>query len=167
MTKRARIRVSPPGPKAKRIVSKDHKLIATATKTSPIAAKRARGVVITDVDGNRYLDFTSGVGVTNTGHCHPKVVEAIQKQAAELMHFAGTDFYYDVQNRLAEKLTKITPGKFPKKVFFTNSGTEANECAIKLARWSTKRQRMISFINAFHGRSYGSLSLTASKIVQR
>lgn len=167
MAKKAKIKITPPGPRAKKIISKDHRFIATATKTSPIAAKKASGVQITDVDGNRYLDFTSGVGVTNTGHCHPKVVEAIQKQAASLMHFAGTDFYYNVQNKLAEILTKVTPGKFAKKVFFTNSGTEANECALKLARWSTKRSRTISFINAFHGRSMGSLSLTASKIVQR
>jgi 4-aminobutyrate aminotransferase len=167
MAKKAKIKVTPPGPKARKIISRDHRFIATATKTSPIAARSARGVQITDVDGNKYLDFTSGVGVTNTGHCHPKVVEAIQKQTASLMHFAGTDFYYNVQNKLAEVLTEITPGKFPKKVFFTNSGTEANECALKLARWKSKRGRMIAFINAFHGRSMGSLSLTASKIVQR
>lgn len=167
MPKKARIKITPPGPKAKTIISKDHRYIATATKTSPIAAKSAKGSVITDVDGNTYLDFTSGVGVTNTGHCHPDVVAAIQKQAAELMHFAGTDFYYDVQNELAETLAGITPGSFAKRVFFTNSGTESVECAFKLARWSKKRKRMISFINAFHGRSMGSLSLTASKIVQR
>lgn len=167
MPKKTKIKVTPPGPKAKKIISKDHKYLATATKTSPVAAKSARGSVVTDVDGNRYLDFTSGVGVTNTGHCHPKVVSAIQKQAEKLMHFAGTDFYYDAQNKLAETLVKITPGRFDKKVFFTNSGTEANECALKLARWSKGRGRTISFINAFHGRSMGSLSLTASKIVQR
>lgn len=167
MQKKAIIKISPPGPKARKIISKDRKFIATATKTSPIAAKRAKGAIVEDVDGNTYLDFTSGVAVVNVGHCHPKVVEAVQKQAQELMHFAGTDFYYDVQNRLAEMLTKITPGKFDKKVFFTNSGTESNECAIKLARWSTKRKRFISFINAFHGRTMGSLSLTASKVVHR
>lgn len=167
MLKKAMVKISPPGPKARKIISEDKKLIATATKTSPIAAKRAKGAIIEDVDGNSYLDFTSGVAVVNTGHCHPKIVEAVQKQAEELMHFAGTDFYYDVQNRLAESLTKITPGKFDKKVFFTNSGTESNECAIKLARWNTKRKRFISFINAFHGRTMGSLSLTASKIVHR
>jgi len=167
MAKKANIKVTPPGPKAKQIISKDHRYIATATKTSPIAARRAKGVQITDVDGNRYLDFTSGVGVTNTGHCHPKVVSAIQKQTASLMHFAGTDFYYDVQNKLAEALTQLTPGNFPKKVFFTNSGTEANECALKLARWTSGRGLNISFIQAFHGRTMGSLALTASKIVQR
>jgi 4-aminobutyrate aminotransferase len=167
MKKRSRINVSPPGPRARKIISKDKKFIATATKTSPIAAKRAKGAIIEDVDGNTYLDFTSGVAVANTGHCHPKIVEAVQRQSEELMHFAGTDFYYDVQNELAEQLVRITPGKFDKKVFFTNSGTESIECAIKLARWSTKRSRFISFINAFHGRSMGSLSLTASKAVHQ
>lgn len=167
MQKKAKIKITPPGPKARKIVSKDHKLIATATKTSPIAAKQAKGAIIEDVDGNTYIDFTSGVGVVNCGHCHPKIVESVQKQAGELMHFAGTDFYYDVQNDLAETLVNITPGKFAKKVFFTNSGTEANECAIKLAKWSTKRSRFISFIKAFHGRTMGSLTLTASKTVHR
>lgn len=167
MSRKTNIKVSPPGPKAKKIISKDRKLIATATKTSPIAAKRGKGAIIEDVDGNTYIDFTSGVAVVNCGHCHPEIVKAVQKQADELMHFAGTDFYYDAQNKLAESLVKITPGNFDKKVFFTNSGTESNECAIKLARWSTNRKRLISFINAFHGRTMGSLSLTASKIVHR
>ncbi len=167
MQKKTKIKVSPPGPKARKIIALDKKFMATATKTSPIAAKRAKGAIIEDVDGNTYLDFTSGVGVVNTGHCHPKVVEAVQKQAGELMHFAGTDFYYDVQSRLAESLVKITPGTFAKKVFFTNSGTESVECAIKLARWSTKKSRFIAFLNAFHGRTMGSLSLTASKTKHR
>ncbi len=157
------IKVTPPGPKAKKVVKKDGKFIATSTKCSPIAAKQAKGVVVEDVDGNLYLDFATGIGVLNTGHCHPKVVKAVQDQAAKLMHFAGTDFYYDVQAELAEKLTKITPGKFAKKVFFTNSGSEANEAAIKAVRWSTRRPQFIAFMNAFHGRTMGSLSLTASK----
>ncbi|MEE9151469.1 MAG: acetyl ornithine aminotransferase family protein [Thermoplasmata archaeon] len=167
MQKKTRIKISPPGPKARKIISEDKKFIATVTKTSPIAAKRAKGAIVEDVDGNIYLDFTSGVSVVNTGHCHPKIVEAVRRQAGELMHFAGTDFYYDVQNRLAETLVKITPGKFDKKVFFTNSGTESNECAIKLAKWSTNNNRFIAFIGAFHGRTIGSLSLTASKVVHR
>lgn len=167
MQKKTKIKISPPGPKARKIISKDKKFIACATKTSPIAAKRAKGALIEDVDGNTYLDFTSGVGVVNTGHCHPEIVEAVQEQASELMHFAGTDFYYDVQNTLAETLTSITPGKFAKKVFFTNSGTESNECALKLARWSSGGKRFIAFINAFHGRTMGSLSFTASKVVQK
>ena len=141
--------------------------MATATKAAPIAAVRGRGVLVEDADGNTYLDFTSGAGVTNTGHCHPKVVEAIQKQAAKLIHFAGTDYYYDIQARLAEKLTTITPGKFEKRVFFTNSGTESIEAALKLTRWTTGRRQHIAFIGAFHGRTMGALSLTASKLVHK
>jgi 4-aminobutyrate aminotransferase len=167
MDKRACIRVSPPGPKGKQIVDRDTRFLATSTKTAPIVAKSARGVLVEDVDGNTFLDFTSGVGVVNTGHCHPAVVAAVQKQAAELMHFAGTDFYYDVQVKLAEKLTKITPGKFDKKVFYTNSGAESVEAAIKLSRWSSGRKQFVAFIGAFHGRTMGALSLTASKPVHK
>jgi 4-aminobutyrate aminotransferase len=163
MAKVPRIKVTPPGPKAKRIVGKDTKYIATSTKCSPIVAKSAKGAVVEDVDGNLLLDFATGIGVLNTGHCHPTVVKAVQDQAAKMMHFAGTDFYYSAQADLAEMLTKVTPGKFAKKVFFTNSGTEAIEAAIKVTRWSTGRKRFIAFMNAFHGRTMGSLSLTASK----
>ncbi len=161
------MRVTPPGPEGKRIVELDARYIATSTKTSPIAARRAEGALVWDVDGNRYLDFTSGIGVTNTGHCHPKVVEAIRSQAGELMHFAGTDFYYEVQARLAQRLAEITPGDWPKKVFFTNSGAESVEAAIKVSRWSTQRKRFIAFVAAFHGRTMGALAFTASKTVHR
>jgi 4-aminobutyrate aminotransferase len=161
------MKVTPPGPEGKRIVELDEKYIATSTKTSPIAARRAQGAVVWDVDGNRYLDFTSGIGVVNTGHCHPKVVEAIRKQAGELMHFAGTDFYYEVQAKLAQRLVEITPGDWPKKVFFTNSGAESVEAAIKVSKWSTQKKRFIAFIAAFHGRTMGALSFTASKPVHR
>lgn len=167
MDDRASIRVAPPGPRGKKIVERDTRIMATATKAAPIAAVRGRGVVVEDADGNTYLDFTSGAGVINTGHCHPKVVEAIRRQAGELIHFAGTDYYYDVQARLAEKLTTITPGRFEKRVFFTNSGTESVEAALKLTRWSTGRRQYVAFIGAFHGRTMGSLSLTASKPVHR
>lgn len=157
----------PPGPKAKKIIELDHQYLATATKTSPIVAQRAQGAFVEDVDGNVYLDFTCGVSVTNTGHCHPKVVEAIKEQVSQLMHFAGADFYYEIQVKLARKLASVTPGNFDKKVFFTNSGTESIEAAIKIARWQSERKQFISFLGGFHGRSMGSLALTASKIVQR
>lgn len=119
------------------------------------------------MDGNTFLDFTSGVGVLNVGQCHPKVVKAIHSQADKFLHFAGTDFYYQPQSQLAETLAKLAPGRAPKKVFFTNSGAESNEAAIKLARWHTRKPRFIAFLKAFHGRTMGALSLTASKPVHR
>ncbi|MFQ6107481.1 MAG: acetyl ornithine aminotransferase family protein [Thermoplasmata archaeon] len=167
MTKAPDIRTTPPGPKAKRIVDRDSEFVATTTKTSPVVARRARGSIVEDVDGNLYVDFTCGIGVTNVGHCHPEIVEAIKRQSSELIHFAGTDFYYEIQVTLAERLVQITPGDFPKKVFFTNSGTEGTEAAIKIAKWNTRKPLIIGFINGFHGRTMGSLAITASRPVHR
>ena len=161
------IAVPPPGPKARKVLARDAKWIATTTKAAPLVVKRAYGSVIEDVDGNLYLDFTCGVSVTNVGHVHPRVHAAIKRQLDEFAHYAGTDYYYDVQTRLAERLAKLAPGRRPKKVFFANSGTETVEAAIKIARYSTKRQLFLAFLRAFHGRTMGSLSLTASKAVQR
>jgi len=161
------MKVEPPGPRAKRIIDIDTRYLATSTKTSPIAVESSRGSTVRDVDGNTYVDFTSGVAVLNLGHSHPEVVKAVKAQSEKFLHFAGTDFYYEVQSRLASELNRICPGKFEKRVFFSNSGTEAIEAAIKLARWSTERKQFISFIGCFHGRTLGSLSLTASKPVQR
>ncbi len=156
-----------PGPKGRKIMDTDIRYISQSyTRTYPLVVKEARGDVVTDVDGNRFLDFTAGIAVNSTGHCHPQVVRAIQQQAAKLIHMSGTDFYYQVESDLAKKLAHITPGKMAKKVFFTNSGAESVEAAFKLARYATKRQRMISFIGGFHGRTLGALSLTASKIQQ-
>ncbi|MCI4344466.1 MAG: acetyl ornithine aminotransferase family protein [Thermoplasmata archaeon] len=156
-----------PGPKGKKIVAADTRFLQTSTKTSPVVAESASGVWVNDVDGNRLLDFTSGVGVVNTGHCHPDVVAAIREQAGRLMHFAGTDYYYEYQVRLAERLTGLIPGDFAKKVFFTNSGTESVEAALKIARWNRQRPITIGLLGAFHGRSMGSLTMTASKPTQR
>jgi 4-aminobutyrate aminotransferase len=161
------IKVPPPGPKAREIIARDAKYLATTTKTSPIVAKRAAGSVVEDVDGNTYIDFSAGIAVVNVGHSHPKVVEAVRKQAGELIHFAGTDFYYDIQARLAERLAKLAPGKAAKKVFLANSGTEANEAAIKIAKWNTRRGMFLAFLGGFHGRTMGALALTASKRVQK
>lgn len=161
------VRTAIPGPKAKKIVLADQRLLMTSTKTSPVAAERAEGVWVTDVDGNRILDFTSGVGVVNTGHCHPEVVRAIREQSGRLMHFAGTDFYYANQVRLAERLTELTPGNHAKKLFYTNSGTESVEAALKLARWNRRRPITIGLLGAFHGRSMGALTMTTSKPNQR
>ncbi len=158
---------TPPGTKAQAIVDGDHEFLMTSTKTSPIVGVRGEGSMVEDVDGNVYIDFTSGIGVTNTGHCHPRVVEAITEQAKKLHHFAGTDFYYDAQVSLARKLVDIAPGDHDKKIFFTNSGTESVEAAIKITRWHTQRQHHIAFVGAFHGRTMGSLGLTASKPVHK
>jgi 4-aminobutyrate aminotransferase len=158
-----KIVTSIPGPNAKRIVDADTKFIVKSTKTGPVVAKRAYGSVVEDVDGNKLIDFTVGISVCNIGYCHPKVTEAIREQAGKLVHYAGQDWYYEEQVNLAKKLTEITPGTFQKQVFFSNSGTESNEAAIKLCKFHQKRHQFISFIGAFHGRSIGSVSLTASK----
>jgi len=139
----------------------------TSTKSAPIVAAKGEGIWITDMDGNRFLDFTSGVSVVNTGHCHPAVVEAVRRQTGELMHFAGTDYYYETQTRLAERLARSAPGKNAKKVFFTNSGAESVEAAIKLTRWNTQRPITLGLIGAFHGRTMGALTMTSSRIAHR
>jgi 4-aminobutyrate aminotransferase len=137
------------------------------TRIYPLVIEEARGATVVDVDGNSYLDFTAGIAVVATGHSHPKVVQAIQQQAARFIHMSGTDFYYPAQIKLAEALDRLTPGKRPKRTFFSNSGTEAMEAAFKLARYHTRRPLMLAFLGAFHGRTMGSLSLTGSKAVQR
>lgn len=164
---RPEIHVPVPGPKARKVVERDVAALATTTKTAPVAAASAKGVWVVDVDGNRFLDFTAGVGVVNTGYANPRVLAAIHEQAEKLIHFAGTDFYYDVQVTYAERLAKVVPGAFAKRVFYTNSGTESVEAAVKLARWKTKRPQYLGFLGAFHGRTMGSLAFNASKRVHR
>ncbi|HKT46922.1 MAG TPA: acetyl ornithine aminotransferase family protein [Candidatus Acidoferrales bacterium] len=167
-TKLPRLVTALPGPKAKVVVEQDAKYMSPSyTRDYPLVAKRGTGAVVEDVDGNTFLDFAAGIAVCSTGHCHPKVVAAIQKQAAELIHMSGTDFYYESMPQLAAKLAATVPGSEAKKVFFTNSGTEAVEGAIKLARYATERDKMIAFYGCFHGRTMGALSLTASKATQR
>ncbi|HTW22091.1 MAG TPA: acetyl ornithine aminotransferase family protein [Candidatus Baltobacteraceae bacterium] len=157
-----------PGPKARKIVDRDHAAVSPSyTRDYPLVAKTGRGAMVEDVDGNTFLDFAAGIAVVATGHCHPRVVAAIQKQAAELIHMSCTDFYYPGMVDLAEKLASIAPGKEPKRVYFGNSGTEAIEAAMKLARYHTGRDKFIAFHGCFHGRTMGSLALTASKAVQR
>jgi 4-aminobutyrate aminotransferase len=163
-----KIKTALPGPNAKRIIAEDDRLISPSyTRSYPLVAKRGRGAIIEDVDGNEFLDFSAGIAVTSTGHCHPEVVAAIQRQAGELIHMSGTDFYYESMTQLAGRLSRIAPMAGPHKFYFGNSGTEAVECALKLARYHTKRQGVIAFYGAFHGRTMGSLSLTASKPQQR
>src|SRR5271155_6044244 len=153
-----------PGPKAKEIVERDHKVVSPSyTRDYPLVAKSGRGAMVEDVDGNTFLDFAAGIAVVATGHCHPKVVAAIQAQAAELIHMSCTDFYYEGTVVLAEKLASIAPGKSAKRVYFGNSGAEALEAAMKLARYHTKRDMFIAFHGCFHGRTPRTLSLTASQ----
>ena len=162
------IKTALPGPNAKRVLEADNRYISPSyTRSYPLVAKRGHGVVIEDVDGNEFFDFSAGIAVTSTGHCHPEVVAAIQKQAGELIHMSGTDFYYESMATLAERLTKIAPMPGPHKFYYGNSGTEAIECALKLARYHSRRQHIIAFQGAFHGRTMGALSLTASKPQQR
>lgn len=168
LTAGPKIKTALPGPNAKRILAGDDKYISPSyTRSYPMVAKSGRGVVVTDVDGNEFFDFSAGIAVTSTGHCHPEVVAAIQKQAAELIHMSGTDFYYANMVELAERLSKIAPMPGPHKIYYGNSGTEAIEAALKMARYHTKRQNIIAFFGAFHGRTMGALSLTASKPQQK
>jgi 4-aminobutyrate aminotransferase len=157
-----------PGPKAREVIARDAQFISPSyTRGYPLVAKSGRGAIVEDVDGNLFLDFAAGIAVVSTGHCHPRVVEAIQRQAAELIHISGTDFYLPNMVDLAERLAAVAPGKEAKKVYFGNSGTEAVEAAIKLAKYHTRRDKIIAFHGCFHGRTLGALSLTASKAVQR
>ena len=157
-----------PGPKARAAVETDDRLISPSyTRSYPLVARRGRGIRVEDVDGNEFIDFAAGIAVTSTGHCHPEVVAAIQKQAAELIHISGTDFYNEPLTDLAGKLSSIAPMPGPHRFFYGNSGAEAIECALKLARYHTGRQNVIAFLGAFHGRTMGALSLTASKPQQK
>jgi 4-aminobutyrate aminotransferase len=163
-----KIKTKLPGPNAQKILQGDTQYVSPSyTRSYPLVAKRGRGVMLEDVDGNEFLDFAAGIAVVSTGHCHPHVVAAIQKQAAELIHISGTDFYYENLVTLAKRLEKIAPMKGPVKVYYGNSGTEAIEAAMKMARYHTQRQGIVAFYGAFHGRTMGALSLTASKVQQR
>ena len=157
-----------PGPKARAAIGVDQQYMSPSyTRAYPLVVERAQGAVVEDVDGNRFLDFTAGIAVCSTGHCHPAVVGAIQRQASRLLHMSGTDFYYLPQLELAKKLAEIAPGRSAKRAFLTNSGAEAVEAAFKLARFHTGRKHVIAFFGGFHGRTMGALSLTASKARQR
>ena len=157
-----------PGPRSARWLARDQSVMSPSyTRVYPLVVRRAKGAMIEDMDGNRFLDFTAGIAVTNVGHSHPRVVAAICEQSRRLIHMSGTDFYYAPQVRLAERLAALAPGNEPKRVFFTNSGAEAIEAALKLARRHTGRNRALAFMNAFHGRTYGAMSLSGSKPMQR
>ncbi|MDD3178795.1 MAG: acetyl ornithine aminotransferase family protein [Opitutaceae bacterium] len=162
------LRTKLPGPQARRIIATDERFVSPSyTRGYPCVAEKGRDVILTDIDGNEFLDFCAGIAVCATGHCHPEIVAAIKAQAEKLIHMSGTDFYYEVQAVLARKLNRLAPGSHQNHVFFTNSGAESIEAAIKLARYKTGRSRLVAYIGAFHGRTLGALSLTGSKVIQK
>lgn len=162
------IRTPLPGPRAKKIMRLERRYGAKChARAVPLVVKRARGCVIEDVDGNRFLDFAAGVAVNAAGHCPPAVTRAVRAQALQFLHVCGSIFYNEAQIRLAEKLCRIAPGPSPKRVFFANSGAEAVEAALKLARYHTRRSHVLAFQGAFHGRTLGAVSLSGSKTAQR
>ena len=161
------IKTAIPGPKSQAIVARDEAWASTSyIKEYPLVVERARGAMVEDVDGNRFLDFMAGIAVAATGHSHPEVVAAIQAAAAKFLHICGSDFYYEGMAQLCERLAKVAPGPTRKRVFLSNSGTEAVEGAMKLARYATRRSAFVAFKGSFHGRTYGALSLTSSKAKQ-
>src|SRR5919112_1818099 len=162
-----RIVVPPPGPRAQAVVARDAEWTSTCyIKEYPLVVARGSGVMVEDVDGNRYLDFMAGIAVSSTGYGHPRVVDAVKNAADRFLHICGSDFYYEGMAALCERLARIAPGASRKRVFLTNSGTEATEGAIKLARYATRRTAIIAFRGAFHGRTTGAVSLTSSKARQ-
>lgn len=168
--KRPQIRTILPGPRAAALIAVDREFVSPSyTRSYPLVAESGEGLWVRDPDGNVFLDFTSGIAVCATGHCHPLVIRAIKEQAEVLLHMSGTDFYYPSQIELAEKLACLAsgPGMKARKVYFGNSGAEAVEAAFKLARWHTRRELNLAFFGAFHGRTMGALSLTASKTIQK
>ena len=157
-----------PGPKAKAIIERDHKYLSTSySRSYDFVADHGKGAVLCDPDGNRFLDMNAGIAVVSTGHCHPEIVKTLQEQTAKLIHMAGTDFYIEKQVQMAEKLSQLVPGPSPKRTFMGNSGTEAVEGALKLAKYKTGRVNIISFFGGFHGRTMGALSANGSKATHR
>jgi 4-aminobutyrate aminotransferase len=159
--------IPPPGPKGRAIVDRDRAFTSHCyLKEYPLVIARGEGAMVEDVDGNRFLDFMAGIAVAATGFSHPYVVKAVQDAAAKFLHICGSDFYYESMAALCERLARVVPGTTKKRVFLTNSGTEATEGAIKLARYATRRTAIIAFHGAFHGRTTGAVSLTSSKARQ-
>ena len=154
-----------PGPKARALVKRDHSVVSSSyPRGYPFVMDYGKGTEVWDVDGNRFLDFAAGIAVVATGHSHPQVVKAIQDQAERFIHISS-DFYHEKWVELSEKFNQIAPFSEDAAVFLTNSGTESVEAAIKLARYHTGKSQLIGFLGAFHGRTMGSITMTASKPV--
>src|SRR4051794_39561410 len=157
-----------PGPRSRQVIERDAEILSPSyTRGYPFVMARGEGAIVEDVDGNKFLDFNAGIAVVAAGHSHPRVIEAVRRQAAKFLHMSGTDFYYENMVDLAERLVRLLPGSVRRRVYFGNSGTEAVEAAIKMARHHTGRDKFIAFLGGFHGRTMGSLSLTGSKAIQR
>src|SRR6187200_3487697 len=153
-----------PGPKARAHVAFDEAWTSPSLpRAYPIVPVRGDGLTVEDIDGNLFLDFAAGIAVNSSGHSHPQVVAAIKEQAAELIHFSASDFYLPIYPEVCRQLARLAPIGGRSRVYLGNSGTEVVEASIKLARFATKRPYVVSFLGAFHGRTYGSVSLTASK----
>jgi 4-aminobutyrate aminotransferase len=162
------IKTALPGPKAKALIERDGRVVSPSyTRGYPFVIDKGSGATLEDVDGNVFLDCAAGIAVNSTGHSHPVVVKAIVEQAQKFLHMSGTDFYYEPQVRLGEELAALAPFSGDKRTFFANSGTEANEAAIKMARYHTRRHGIIGFLGSFDGRTLGALSVTSSRAVQR
>jgi 4-aminobutyrate aminotransferase len=157
------LKLNVPGPKAQALIERDKKVISSSyPRGYPFVMDHGKGVEVWDPDGNRFIDFMSGIAVVSTGHAHPEVIKAVQDAAEKFMHISS-DFYHEGWIRLSEKLDEIAPFEENAKTFLTNSGTESVETAIKLAKYHTKRHNFIGFFGAFHGRTMGSVAFTASK----
>jgi 4-aminobutyrate aminotransferase len=166
--RRPDIKTELPGPKAAAIIERDNQIIShSLPREYPLVIAKGKGVWVDDPDGNRFLDFTSGIAVCNTGHCHPEVVEAAKSQLDKLIHTCGADFYHSPMVEIAEELASIAPGSDKKRIFLGNSGAEVVEAGFKLARWHSGRQKALAFLGAFHGRTMGALTLTASKAIHK
>jgi 4-aminobutyrate aminotransferase len=162
-----RIQITPPGPNAQKILARDEQVLSPSyARDYGFVMERGLGAEVWDVDGNRYIDFSAGIAVNSTGHCHPAIVRAIQQQAERFIHISS-DYYHELMVRVAERIDEIAPMQEAVTVFLANSGTESVEAALKLARYATGRRQFIGFLGAFHGRSMGSLSFTASKARQQ
>ena len=163
-----KIKVTPPGPKAKKIVERDAAVISPSFgRAYPLVIERGEGNIVVDVDGNEFIDMNAGLAVCSVGHSHPKVIKAIKDQVDKFIHYSYTDFFYDNYVNLGEVLHDLVPGKHKKKFFYGNSGAEAIEAAMKVSRWHSQRQGILAYIGSFHGRTMGAVSLTASKPYQR
>ncbi len=158
------LRTAIPGPRAQEHVKFDHRYTSPSLpRAYPIVPVRGRGAAVEDIDGNIFLDFTAGIAVSSTGYGHPRVTAAVEQQANELLHFSASDFYLPIYAKLAAELDRIAPMSGPTRSYLGNSGAEAVEAAIKLARFATGRQYLVAFVGGFHGRTYGAVTLTASK----